>query len=111
MYRGHKITIDRANKRYKRFHNLLFIPVSDGWKPLPEVRHVVMTRVSMKQRLRGGAPGVASSTVKISRFAVFLVGRTKSLRVEVCIEKNLNRAQRTARELSEYFGVDLQDYT
>ena len=105
------INIDLSKNRYKRFYRLLGIPLSDGWKKLPDIKKVALSKIKVSQTFHSARTMGNSSTIHDEMYAIFLLGSSNSIRIEAGKFKDLNEAQSDAKKIAEHFGVMLKDFT
>jgi len=111
MYQGWDIKIDQVKNRYKKLYRVLGIPMSDGWIKLPEIKYVALTKLDMIKTNRSVNTIGNESSHKVERFAVFMYGSKKNIRIEICKKKSLKTARKIREEVSNYLKTELIDYT
>ena len=105
------IKLDLSKNRYKRFYRFLGFPMSDGWKKLPVITKVALSKVKVSQTFHSARTMGNSSTIHDEMYAIFLLGNSKSIRIEAGKFKDLNEAQSDATKLAEHLGVMIIDFT
>ena len=105
------IKIDKEGKRFKRLYSVLGIPLSDGWKPLPVISGIALSKVNVSQTFHSPRTMGASSTFYNKMYVVYLFGASKSIRVEAGKFKGLEEARSDAARMAEFFDVKLLDFT
>ena len=104
------IRIDLQTRRYKTLHRWLGIPVSDGWKLLPDLDHVAITKVNMRQTFHSARIIGNSSTLSYKNFAVFVMGKRKGQRIEAGKYEDAEHAVELATRLSEFLKIPVKNY-
>ena len=105
------IKIDKEGMRFKRFYRVLGIPLSDGWKKLPEITKVALSKVNVSQTFHSARTMGNSSTIYNKMYVVYLFGESKSIRVEAGKYKELEEAKKDAASIAEFFEVKLLDFS
>ena len=111
MFKCKEIHIDKEGERYKRFFRLLGIPINEGWKSLPKILQVGVTRISVSQTTTSPMPtmGNTSVTSKGYKSFVFMIA-SRSKKIEIYRNEDHNKALDFAKPIAEYLNVPLVDH-
>lgn len=114
MFKSKQLYIDKEQQRYKRFFRFLGIPFNEGWKPLPQVKLVGVTRISVARTISSPFPAAAGNgglfEDKDQRYFVFMIA-SKTKKIEIFRVEDLSKALEFAGDVAHYLQVPLVDYT
>ncbi len=110
MYEGKFIRIEKSEGKFKPLKRLLGIPIGEGWKKLPVLDHIAVTKVKMSQTLHSARTIGNSSTIASEKLAVFLMGKQKGRRVDAGKFDSLEEALNLAKEMSDYLEIPIKNY-
>jgi len=112
VYKRKEIHIDKEGQRYKRYFRLLGIPINEGWKTLPKVVQVGVTRISVSQTTSSPMPtiGNTSITSKGYKSFVFMIA-SRSKKIEIYRSEDHSKALEFAKPIAEYLNVPLVDHS
>jgi hypothetical protein len=106
------IKIDKEGMRFKRLYYLLGIfPLSDGWKKLPEISKVGLSKVNVSQTFHSARTMGNSSTIYNKMYVVYLLGESKTIRIDAGKFSEMEEARMEATSIAEFFGVKQLDFT
>jgi hypothetical protein len=108
MFYGKGLIIDKDKKRYKKYISFLFFKVGE-WESLSAFTFVAITTVMGSQTLNNPQTFVASSTLKVRMYGVYLCIDTKR-KVQVMKTKNQQEAVKLAKGVSDYLKIEFVNY-